>query len=130
MNSKRISTKKFAEIPHLFAEIHQPKKNFIAIPKTSSENREYVPMDFLSAEIISTDALFIIPDADLFLFWVLESSVHMAWTKKFCGRLESRIRYSAKIIYNNFPFCERDEKISQTAEKILEVRKKYLGSVE
>ena len=129
-NSKRIATKKFAETPQLFAEIHQTEKNFILVPRHSSENRKYIPIGFLDENFISSDANFIIPEADLYLFGILESSVHMIWTKKFCGRLESRIRYSNTLIYNNFPFpevtAEMREKISKSAEKILEVRAKYL----
>ena len=79
---KKISTKKFADTPHLFAEIKQPTTNFILIPRHSSENRHYIPIDFLSPDIIASDALSIIPNADLFLFGVLTSSVHMAWIKE------------------------------------------------
>ena len=118
--------KKIADRPHTFRDLNNPK-NFLAIPQVSSENREYIPIGFLDGNFIPTTQLLIIPDADLFLFGILTSSVHMAWLKTFCGRLKSDFSYSATIIYNTFPFCERDEKISQTAEKILEVRKKYLG---
>ena len=132
-NSKRIATKKFAETPQLFAEIHQTEKNFILVPRHSSENRKYIPIGFLDENFISSDANFIIPEADLYLFGILESSVHMIWTKKFCGRLESRIRYSNTLIYNNFPFpevtAEIREKIKKSAEKILEIRAKYESSL-
>lgn len=132
-NYKSIQTQKKAKIPQLFASINfVAEKNFIAIPRVSSEKREYIPMDFLDKNFITTDLLYGIPDADLFLFGILESSVHMIWTKKFCGRLESRIRYSNTLIYNNFPFVEvvekMREKICESAEKILEVRKKYFGA--
>jgi len=123
--------KKLAETPHLFRETFNPEK-FIVVPKVSSEKRNYIPMDFLGKNFIATDLLFIIPDADLFLFGILQSSVHMLWTKTFCGRLESRYRYSATLIYNNFPFPEVEkiqrDNISKTAEKILQVRKKYLSN--
>ena len=128
-NSKRIATKKFAETPHLFAEIHQTEKNFIIVPRVSSERRKYIPMGFLDENFIASDANLIIPNADLFLFGVLESKVHMIWTKTFCGRLKSDFRYSAQIIYNNFPFPDKNfEKISLTAEKILSARKNYPDS--
>ena len=122
--------RKFAKTPQLFAQITQPEgKNFILIPRVSSENRKYIPMDFLSSEIKVTDAVQIIPNAELFHFGILTSSVHMIWTKTFCGRLESRIRYSKDVIYNNFVWCsptaEQKNKIEQTAQKILEVRKNF-----
>ena len=86
-------------------------------------------MDFLSPDIIASNLVFVIPNADLFLFGILQSSVHMIWTKTFCGRLESRYRYSAALIYNNFPFPDKNfDKISATAENILQVRKKYSDS--
>ena len=123
--------KKLAETPHLFRETLNPEK-FIVVPEVSSEKRNYIPMDFLNKNFIPTNLVHIIPDADLFLFGILQSSVHMIWTKIFCGRLESRYRYSATLIYNNFPFPEVEknlrDNISATAEKILEVRKKYSDS--
>ena len=131
-NSKRDATKKFAEIPHLFAEVKQPKTNFILIPRHSSENRKYIPMGFFDENFIASDANLIIPDAELYHFGILESSVHMIWTKTFCGRLESRYRYSKDIVYNNFIWCEPTEKnikkISATAQKILDCRKNYPNS--
>ena len=131
--SSRAGTKKFAEFPTIFTEIRQPEKNFILVPRTTSELRKYIPMDFLSPEIIIGDSNFIIPEADLYLFGILESSVHMIWTKKFCGRLKSDIRYSNTLIYNNFPFpevtAEIREKIKKSAEKILEIRSKYESSL-
>jgi len=130
--SSRDATKKLADAPHLFGEIRQPTTNFILIPRHSSENRHYIPIGFLNENIIASDANLIVPNADLFLFGILQSSVHMIWTKTFCGRLKSDFRYSAALIYNNFPFPEVDkiqrEKISATAEKILQVRKKYSDS--
>ena len=127
--SKKISTKKSAETPQLFQEIRQTKKNYILVPAVSSENRKYIPIDFVDAEIICSNANFMIPDANLFHFGILTSSVHMIFVKNFCGRLKSDFRYSATIIYNNFVWCEQSaenvEKISKTAEKILSVRKKF-----
>ncbi|MBQ7198116.1 MAG: class I SAM-dependent DNA methyltransferase [Selenomonadaceae bacterium] len=122
---------KLAEIPHLFREQNNPK-NFLFFPQLSSEKRKYIPIGFLDKNFITVSPNFFIENADLYLFGILTSSVHMAWTKTFCGRLEMRFRYSATIIYNNFPFCEATEenvkKISATAEKILEVRKKFAES--
>ena len=128
--SKQKSAYAARKFPELFASERQPKTNYILVPVVSSENRKYIPIDFVSPEIISSNANQTIPDANLFHFGILNSSVHMAWTKNFCGRLKSDFRYSATIIYNNFVWCEASaenvEKITATAEKILRVRKKYM----
>ena len=120
--------KNIADRPHLFRDLKNPK-SFIAIPQVSSENRQYIPIDFLDDNFIPTTQLMIIPDADLFYFGVLTSSVHMAWLKTVAGRLESRYRYSAGVVYNNFVWCqpteEQRQKIKSTALKILDTRKNY-----
>ena len=127
--SKREGTRKLAEVPQLFAEIRQPKESYILVPRHSSENRKYIPMGFLSAEIICGDANLMIPDAELWHFGILTSSVHMAWTKTVCGRLESRYRYSAKLVYNNFVWKQMTPtqfiKLVESSKKILDARKNY-----
>ncbi|MBR5913526.1 MAG: class I SAM-dependent DNA methyltransferase [Selenomonadaceae bacterium] len=119
---------KLAETPHLFRETFNPK-NFLVVPVISSERRKYIPIDFLDENVIPTNVVQIIPDADLFLFGILTSSVHMAWMKSFCGRFKSDYTYSKTLIYNNFPFPECEErlrqKIEETAGEILAARKKY-----
>ena len=127
-NSKTKSVREKSETPTIFTQIRQPKNNFLVLPRISSENRKYIPIGFFSPEIIVSNAIQIIPDANLFLFGVLESKVHMIFVKTFCGRLKSDFRYNSAI-YNNFPFPDKNfEEISKTAEKILEVRRKYFES--
>lgn len=122
------SFKKIADRPHEFRDLKNPKK-FIVIPQVSSERRKYIPIGFLDENFIATTQLQIIPDAELFHFGVLTSSVHNIWTKNFCGRLKSDLRYSKEIIYNNFVWCDCSEiqrkKIEQTAQNILDCRKNY-----
>ncbi len=126
LSSKRESTLRAADTPTLFASIVESKGNYIAIPKVSSENRKYIPIDFLPPEIIPGDKLFVVEDADLYNFGVLTSIVHMAWMRAVCGRLEMRYSYSNTIVYNNFPWCNPSEsqrlKIEQTAQAILDAR--------
>ena len=76
------------------------------MPKVSSERREYIPIGHAGEDVVASDLLFVIPDATLFHFGVLTSSVHMAWMRAVAGRLEMRYRYSAAIVYNNFPWPE------------------------
>lgn len=128
--SSRDATKKLAETPMLFGEIRQPLGvDYIIIPRVSSEKRRYVPIGFMTSEIIASDAVQIVPNATLYEFGVLTSNVHMAWMRAVCGRLKSDYRYSAKIVYNNFPWPtpteEQKAAIKKTAQAILDARAIY-----
>jgi hypothetical protein len=103
-SSKRAATNKLADAPHLFGEIRQPTLKYIGIPKTSSETRDYIPIAILPPEIIAGSELFTVSGGGLVEFGVLNSRMHMAWMRYTCGRLESRYRYSASVVYNNFPW--------------------------
>ncbi|HEL0564876.1 methylase [Streptococcus equi subsp. zooepidemicus] len=131
-SSNRASTKKLAEVPYLFGEIRQPIGDYMIIPRVSSENRRYIPLGFTSPDVIASDAVQIIPNASLYHFGILTSNVHMAWMRTVAGRLKSDYRYSAKIVYNNFPWPEvtkeQEAKISRTAQAILDARSLYPDS--
>ena len=128
-NSKAEGTRKFAATPTLFCQIAQPDSNYIIVPKTSSGKRRYLPMGFMDKNTIASDLVFLIPDANLYEFGILESNVHMAWMRLVAGRLKSDYRYSKDIVYNDFPWPnptkEQKEKIIKTSNLILEARKKY-----
>ena len=126
-NSKREATRKLANQPYLFGEIRQPSSDFILIPRVSSSRREYIPIGFFNKDSIAGDSCILIPNGNLELFAILNSSVHMTWVKYICGRLKDDYRYSIEIVYNNFPFAEIEEtdanKLSELSESILEYRK-------
>lgn len=132
--SSRKNTLALASTPTLFAEVRQPDTSYLAIPTVCSEKREYIPIAFLPATTIASNQVYVLPSATLYHFGVLTSSVHMAWMRVVAGRLKSDYRYSAAIVYNNFPWpdlCDSAslrEKISQTAQAILDVRGKYPDS--
>ncbi len=130
--SKSEGTRKLADRPTRFHVENMPNSNFIIVPKVSSERRNYVPMGFMTPEAFASDLVFIIPEASLYHFGVLESSVHMAWMRVVCGRLEMRYRYSKDVVYNNFPWPEVTEaqrdRIAQTAQGILDARALYPDS--
>ena len=133
LSSAKMATRKSAETPTLFQEVRQPiDGNYLLVPRVSSERRRYVPIGFMSHEIIVNDAVQIIPNATLYHFGILTSNVHMSWMRAVCGRLESRYRYSKDIVYNNFPWPTPTDKqkikIEQTAQAILEARAKYPNS--
>lgn len=130
LSSKAKTTNGYAKIPQLFAQITQPDDvDFLIIPSVSSERRRYVPIGFATSELISSNAVQIVPDATLFHFGVLTSNVHMAWMRAVCGRLKSDYRYSKEIVYNTFPWPnpteEQKAKIEQTAQAILDARLCY-----
>ena len=127
--SKKAATRKQADTPTLFTENRQPLENFIAIPEVSSGTRRYIPMGFLNSNIICSNKLQLLPSASIYHFGVLMSNVHMAWMRSVCGRLKSDYDYSARIVYNNFPWPtptdEQRAKIEQTAQAILDARELY-----
>ena len=126
LSSKRVQTLKAANYPNRFGLEVIPDDNFMIIPVVSSERRRYVPMGFMTPDIMCSNQVNLIPDATLYHFGILESNVHMAWMRAVCGRLKSDYRYSKDVVYNNFPWPtptdEQKAKIEQTAQAILDAR--------
>jgi hypothetical protein len=132
-NSSREATRKLAIFPSLFAEIRQPKDNFILIPRHSSENRKYIPLGYFDCNNIAGDTCATVPNATLYHFGILHSIMHMKWINVVCGRLESRYRYSNEIVYNNYPWPENPtekqiKNIEEKAQNVLEVRASFPSS--
>lgn len=130
LSSKAKTTNGYAKVPQLFAQITQPDAvDFLIIPSVSSERRRYVPIGFATSNIISSNAVQIVPDASLYHFGILTSNIHMAWMRAVCGRLKSDYRYSKEIVYNTFPWPDTTDdqkaKIEQTAQTILDARAQY-----
>ncbi|MBQ3586466.1 MAG: hypothetical protein II964_07090, partial [Synergistaceae bacterium] len=125
---QKSSQPRLANTPHLFREQMNPA-HYVAIPKTSSENRYYIPIAWLDDSVIPGDSLRIIPNATLYHFGVLTSRVHMAWVRSVGGRLKSDYSYSVEMIYNTFawpsPTPKQRAKIEETAQKILDARSLY-----
>ena len=132
LSSPSAGTVKLADTPTRFHVENMPKSNYIVIPEVSSEKRKYVPMGFLSPEILCSNLVKIVSNATLYHFGVLTSNVHMAWMRAVSGRLKSDYRYSKDIVYNNFPWPapteEQKAKIEQTAQAILDARALYPDS--
>ena len=126
LKSAKASTRKWAESPTLFTEDRQPDADYILVPRHSSEKRIYLPMGFISKDVICGDANLLIPNATTYDFGILTSILHMAWMRVVCGRIKSDYRYSADIVYNNFPWPEATEeqkqKISDFAQRVLDAR--------
>ena len=124
--SKSKPTQKLAETPTRFHVENMPEGNSILIPEVSSERRRYVPMGFVGPETFCSNLVRLIPDATLYHFGVLHSQMHNAWMRTVAGRLESRYRYSAGVVYNNFvwpePTGEQRARIEQCAQAVLDAR--------
>jgi len=122
---------KLAETPTLFREMMNPS-NYIIIPAASSEKRKYIPIGFQNQDVIPVMSVLIIPDATLYHFGILSSSIHMSWLRVIGGRLKSDYRYSKDIVYNNFPWPnptkEQKEIIEKAAQEVLNARGLYPDS--
>lgn len=130
--SGREATQKLAATPWLFGEIRQPDKPYIVVPRHSSENRQFIPMGMVGPEIIAGDACTFVATEDTYIFGVLQSTMHMAWVRQVCGRLESRYRYSNEIVYNNFPWPEsptdkQRDAVRAAAQVLLDARAAQKG---
>ena len=130
LESNRESTKKLAQYPTLFAEIRQPKSNYIVIPLNTSSNREYLPIGLNDKEIIASNLVSIIESESLYIFGILSSLTHMIWMRYTCGRLGNGYRYSNSIVYNNYPFpknvSEKQKKaVEEKAQNVLNIRSQF-----
>jgi len=131
--STRSGTKKMASLPYLFAEERQPDEDFLLIPKVSSENRQYVPIAYLTKDFIISDKTFVVPHTKPFHFGIITSMMHMTWMRYTCGRLESRYSYSNTIVYNNFPWPlnpteKQKQAVEKAAQEVLDARAQFPNS--
>jgi hypothetical protein len=127
LKSGRPTTVKLGQTPTLFAEIRQPSGKYIAIPTVSSERRNFIPIAFLDSEVIGSNQIYILSDASIYEFGILSSTMHNAWIRYTCGRLKSDFRYSAGIVYNNYPWPReitdaQREAVAAVAQSVLDAR--------
>jgi hypothetical protein len=132
-SSRRETTRNLANTPTLFGEIRQPKSRYLLVPSVSSENRKYIPIGFNPPSVVASNLTLVIPKASRFHFGVLSSTMHMAWVRHVAGRLESRYRYSAKLVYNNFPWPQgvsdaKRSAVEEAAQGVLNAREAHPDS--
>lgn len=129
LKSTKEATRKSADTPTLFQEVKYSETDYVAVPEVSSERRRYVPMDYISADTICTNAMRFVPNASGYEFGVMTSIVHNSWMRVVCGRMKSDYDYSNTIVYNNFPWPQasdaQKQKIENTAQAILDARSMY-----
>ncbi|HZK81590.1 MAG TPA: DNA methyltransferase, partial [Humisphaera sp.] len=129
--SKSAPTRRIAATPTRFHVENFPTRRYLVIPKVSSERRVYIPVGFLSPDVLSSDLLHVMQNASIYHFGVMTSAMHMAWTRSICGRLKSDFRYSASLVYNNFPWPtnaddKRKSAVEKTAQAVLDARRPFL----
>jgi len=132
LNAKDKGTHKLADRSHEFRDLNNPNE-YIAVPKTSSENRRYIPISYFNKDFIPSDSIRVVENATLYHFGILTSLIHMAWVKTVCGRLKSDFRYSKDIVYNNYPWPENPSEkqikaIETAAQNVLDARLEFPNS--
>lgn len=129
LKSNRSTTRELANTPTVFGENRQPTERYLAIPEVSSERRKYVPIGYLNPEVVASNKLYTISNANLFTFGVAASLMHMAWMRQVTGRLKSDFQYSGNMVYNSFPWPEPTDKqhkaVEDAAQAVLDVRKEF-----
>lgn len=124
--SDRLATQKLASFPHRFGEVRYKPTNSIIVPSVSSERRDYIPIGFLGPDTVISNLAFAVYDAEPWLFALLTSRMHMVWVRAVGGQLETRLRYSNTIVYNNFPVpplsTQTKEELTELALRVLDVR--------
>jgi hypothetical protein len=125
-------TRDAAKFPSRFFYISQPNTDYLLIPEVSSERRHYIPIGIISKDVICSNKGYIIADNSLYIFGVLSSIMHMAWTRQVAGRLESRYQYSGTVVYNTFPWPQptpaQVQAIEKAAQGIIDARALFPSS--
>lgn len=128
--SPKITTQQMAGQSTVFMELRQPASDYLAVPEVSTDRRIYIPIGYLDANHIAGGTLFAVADATRFDFGVITSMMHMAWMRAVAGRLGMGYRYSASIVYNNFPWPKpstdkQRTNITNAAQKVLDARASF-----
>ena len=120
--SKRKSTLAIADYPTQYNVNVIPTAPFLVVPEVSSERRDYIPIAWLEPPVIPSNLVRIIENASKPLFALLTSAMHVSWLRSIGGRLESRYRYSIRLVYNTFPLPPRLQRLAPYADAILATR--------
>ena len=126
------SVQEFSDQPTLFTQDRQPDGNYLALSRHSSENRRFIPIGFLPASTIASDAMLVCKGATLYHFGIMNSTMHNAWIRYTCGRIKSDFRYEPSV-YNNFPWPDAPtdttrQAIEAAAQAVLDARTQFPGA--
>lgn len=129
--SPTASVQQAAKTPALFTQIRQPKAEWLAVPRHSSENRDYIPMAYYTPDVIAGDALSYVEGGPKWLFAYLQSSAFTDWVRTFSGAIKSDFRISPDMTYCVFPFIEpRGKKLlafESAVDEVLAARDDFEG---
>jgi hypothetical protein len=127
--SKKELTQKKSATPHFFDEDKYQKGDFIVVPQTGSERREYIPIGYFDESYLPSNATRVIYDAKPWLFGVITSKMHIVWVRAVAGRLKTDMQYSNTLCYNTFPFpninIKQKENLNLYVFAILDERAKH-----
>jgi hypothetical protein len=129
--SNTKSVQDAAATPALFTQRRQPTTTYLAFPEVSSEFRRYIPAAYLDPNIIAGNKLIVWPNADLWLFGILQSSMFMAWVRALAGRMKNDISIAPDLTYSTFPFPDpglRRAAIERAAQDVLDARASHPDS--
>jgi hypothetical protein len=133
MASKKEATRKLALKPTRFEVETFASKTFLVIPAVSSERRRFIPIGFMDSSCMPSNLVNVVVDAEKYHFGIITSTMHMAWMRLVAGRLKSDYRYSANLVYNNYPWPENPTEkqkanVEAKAQAVLDARAKYPDS--
>lgn len=124
--SKAASTAAYAAQPYRFVQISYKPTDSIIVPSISSGRRDYIPIGYLGPDVVISNKGFAVYDAEPWVFALLTSAMHMAWTRAVSGRMREDYQYSNTIVYNNLPVPPLSEavkeKLTVAALRVLDVR--------
>lgn len=124
------STRAFADLPHRFVQIAgTARTSAIVVPRVSSENRDYLPVDLVTSDCIIGDRNFALYDAPLWNMALIVSRLHWVWIGTVCVRMRTDFSYSNTLGWNTFPVPLLTEKnrndLNRSSEKILIARERH-----
>ena len=129
LSSDTVTTQEYAQYPYRFRQPQYIESDSIIVPSTSSERREYVPIGFLSKDVVVSNSAYVVYNADIFLFSILTSKMHNLWMKTVCGRMKTDYRYTNTLCYNTFPFPiipdRQKNELRVLAQSVLDIRDQH-----
>ena len=120
-----------AETPYRFAYAPHQDVESIIVARVASERRNYIPVGFLSPDVIISDNAYAIYGISVHLFSILSSRLHAIWALTVGGRMKTDYRYSNTLVYNTFPIpslgAPEIRQLEDQAWAIIAERERHVG---